>query len=162
MINTGVVLKPWVIGLPWRSQSTLFSALRGPDVDERMEDVQLVVRWIRGVVQNDACVAEGRAEACTYMLPEWFIPAPPDSKLNRRRSTSSEAIIPCNPFNPPPRTYSDISNAMPRRVENCDRPDSECEWPNCCCTDRPDLRKEDADGIWRCVLLRRRDRRTDS
>jgi hypothetical protein len=28
-------------------------------------------------------VAEGRAEACTYMLPEWFIPAPPDSKLNR-------------------------------------------------------------------------------
>ena len=39
--------------LTWKQQSTLFSALRGPD-NLRCENVKKVTRWLRGLMQNNA------------------------------------------------------------------------------------------------------------
>jgi hypothetical protein len=80
--ETRSVVKPWVLDLPWRKQSTLFSALRGPDDRTSMfyTDWRDVVRWLRGVVQKDACELEG-LEGCTYMRKELDIPPVPLGRL---------------------------------------------------------------------------------
>jgi hypothetical protein len=53
-MSKGVVLQDWVGDLlTWKQQSTMFSALRGPD-NLRCDNVKKVTRWLRGVTQKDA------------------------------------------------------------------------------------------------------------
>lgn len=47
------VLQPWVMKLPWKMQSILFSSLRGPD-QEYLVNTKQVSKWMRSVTQNNA------------------------------------------------------------------------------------------------------------
>lgn len=47
------VLLPWVMELPWKMQSILFSSLRGPD-QEYLVNIKQVSKWVRSVTQNNA------------------------------------------------------------------------------------------------------------
>jgi len=47
------VLQPWVMELPWKLQSILFSSLRGPD-QEYLVNIKQVSKWMRSVTQQNA------------------------------------------------------------------------------------------------------------
>lgn len=47
------VLQPWVMQLPWKMQSILFSSLRGPD-QEYLISIKQYSKWMRSVTQNNA------------------------------------------------------------------------------------------------------------
>lgn len=47
------VVQEWVSQMPWKLQSILFSALRGPD-QEFLENTKQVSKWLRAVSQNNA------------------------------------------------------------------------------------------------------------
>lgn len=49
----GSVLLTWVMRLPWKLQSILFSGLRGPDQDFLVK-IKQVSKWLRMVTQNNA------------------------------------------------------------------------------------------------------------
>lgn len=49
-----MVFKDWVIELPWRMQSVLMTATRGPDGPVRYPDIKVLNRWIRDKLFNDA------------------------------------------------------------------------------------------------------------
>lgn len=51
-MNTSVV-QDWVSMMPWKLQSTLFSALRGPD-QEFLHYTKQVSKWLRAVSQHNA------------------------------------------------------------------------------------------------------------
>lgn len=52
-MNNTSVLQQWVEQIPWKQQSILFSALRGPD-QEYLSEVKKISRWMRSVSQNNA------------------------------------------------------------------------------------------------------------
>lgn len=60
----GTVVKPWVNELPWKQQSALFSALRGPD-NVLCPGIKRIVRWLRSVTQNNA---DATGRVCTRVL----------------------------------------------------------------------------------------------
>lgn len=47
------VLQPWVEEMPWKMQSVLLTATRGPD-NHRYKHIKIVNRWIRSQVFYDA------------------------------------------------------------------------------------------------------------
>src|SRR6185295_15631546 len=47
------VLQSWVMGMPWKLQSILFSSLRGPD-QEYLVNIKQVSKWMRSVTQHNA------------------------------------------------------------------------------------------------------------
>jgi len=49
----GFVLKDWMVKIPWKQQSVILSALRGPDLS-RPVAVKKINRWLRDVIQNNA------------------------------------------------------------------------------------------------------------
>lgn len=50
---TDPVLQSWVMRLPWKMQSILFSSLRGPD-QELLANIKQVSKWMRSVTQRNA------------------------------------------------------------------------------------------------------------
>ena len=48
------VFKPWVFELPWRMQSVLMTATRGPDGPMRYPNIKVLNRWMRDKLFNDA------------------------------------------------------------------------------------------------------------
>lgn len=49
-----MVFKEWVIKLPWRMQSVLMTATRGPDGPQRYFHIKVLNRWMRDKLFNDA------------------------------------------------------------------------------------------------------------
>jgi hypothetical protein len=52
-MSKGFVLQNWMGELPWKQQSVVLSALRGPDTS-RPPSVKIINRWLRGIIQNNA------------------------------------------------------------------------------------------------------------
>jgi len=52
-MGKGKVLRDWMGEIPWKQQSVLLSALRGPDLS-RPVAVKKVNRWLRNITQNNA------------------------------------------------------------------------------------------------------------
>lgn len=50
---TDCVLQPWVMQMPWKMQSILFSGLRGPD-QELLHNIKQISKWLRSVTQQNA------------------------------------------------------------------------------------------------------------
>jgi hypothetical protein len=49
-----MVFKEWVVELPWRMQSVLMTATRGPDGPMRYPNIKVLNRWTRDKLFNDA------------------------------------------------------------------------------------------------------------
>ncbi len=47
------VLQPWVQALPWKMQSVLIAAMRGPD-DTQTTEIKKLSRWLRVTCQQNA------------------------------------------------------------------------------------------------------------
>ena len=47
------VLQQWVMEMPWKLQSILFSSLRGPD-QELLASIKQISKWMRSVTQHNA------------------------------------------------------------------------------------------------------------
>ncbi len=52
-MDKGYVLKSWMANIPWKQQSVLLSALRGPDLS-RPFAIKKLNRWLRDVTQKNA------------------------------------------------------------------------------------------------------------
>lgn len=52
-MGEGKVLRDWMGDLPWKMQSVILSALRGPDT-QYSPNLKKVVRWMRVTTQNNA------------------------------------------------------------------------------------------------------------
>lgn len=56
-MGNGKVILDWVCRLPWKQQSVLLSALRGPDAESIY--VKMLSRWLRMCVQENADPTSG-------------------------------------------------------------------------------------------------------
>lgn len=52
-MGKGKVLQDWMGNLPWKQQSVILSALRGPDT-HRPNSIKDITRWLRRITQFDA------------------------------------------------------------------------------------------------------------